>query len=58
MCFKQIPVLFKVYADFECISNSLEDNEGPCSKIALSKKSIASIKHGINTNEAVFYCER
>ena len=32
MCFKQIPVLFKVYADFECISNSLEDNEGPCSK--------------------------
>ena len=32
MCFKQIPVLFKVYADFECISTSLEDNEGHCLK--------------------------
>ena len=29
MCFKQIPVPFKVYTDFECILNSREDYEGP-----------------------------
>ena len=30
--FKQIPVSFKVYADFECNLNSVESDEGPCTK--------------------------
>ena len=30
--FKQIPVPFKLYADFECNLNSVESYEGSCSK--------------------------
>ena len=30
--FKQIPVLFKIYADFECILKSVESYEGSYSK--------------------------
>ena len=31
-CFKQIPVLFKIYADFECNLSSVESYEGSYSK--------------------------
>ena len=34
--FKQIPVLFKVYADFECILDSVESYEGSSKKISRS----------------------
>ena len=30
--FKQIPVLFKIYADFKCNLKSVESYEGSCSK--------------------------
>ena len=30
--FKQLPVLFKVYANFECILGSVESSEGSCTK--------------------------
>ena len=31
--FKQIPVLFKIYTDFECNLNSIENYEGSYSKM-------------------------
>ena len=31
-CFKQMPVPFNVYADFECILDSVESYEGSCTK--------------------------
>ena len=31
-CFKQIPVPFKTYADFECNLERVESYEGSCSK--------------------------
>ena len=30
--FKQIPVSFKIYADFECILKNVKSNEGSCTK--------------------------